>query len=385
MVSEVKWTKSKNHNKENGKSKHAIRSRPQNGLDWGCWLASKIQRLERGGGAPHGHGTITYQKCRYKDEICDLMGRKGSQDILEHFGTGQSRQSQDYPGQSWGITKPKSDEIAAFTHLRALNQGNKTLSSYIQEVRRMVDLCNFSCVGDCKDRLIRNSIVAGLSSTKAYQQCISKGSNLTLNECIRICQTEDATHRQVQALRPESTDCNDSTPIHHITELPQARPRTSFRAREDTEGPTEAGDPARGVAWEEPGPRETTDIVPRLHVATVAHGPTEQEKNAEPQAKSASIVVKLDIFQSVQTKAELSTEWQDCSKAHWYGGAAPRLLPEWVHNPILHHKRTSKSPNKVPQDYSQSPSYTGQRYRTHQNPYGYHSLEEPQSYKPTVR
>ena len=138
-------------------------------------------------------------------------------------------------------TKPKSDEIAAFTHLRALNQGNKTLSSYIQEVRRMVDLCNFSCVGDCKDRLIRNSIVAGLSSTKAYQQCISKGSNLTLNECIRICQTEDATHRQVQALRPESTDCNDSTPLHHINELPPVCPRTNFRARGGYRGPYRGG------------------------------------------------------------------------------------------------------------------------------------------------
>ena len=30
----------------------------------------------------------------------------------------------------------------------------------------MVDLCNFACVGDSKDRLIRNSIVAGLSSQK---------------------------------------------------------------------------------------------------------------------------------------------------------------------------------------------------------------------------
>ena len=65
-------------------------------------------------------------------------------------------------------TKPKSDGIAAFTHLRTLNQGNKMLSSYIQEVRRILDLCNFACVGDCKDRLIRNSIVTGLSSTKAY-------------------------------------------------------------------------------------------------------------------------------------------------------------------------------------------------------------------------
>ena len=170
-------------------------------------------------------------------------------------------------------TKPKSDEIAAFTHLRALNQGNKTLSSYIQEVRRMVDLCNFSCVGDCKDRLIRNLIVAGLSSTKAYQQCISKGSNLTLNECIRICQMEDATRRQVQALRPESTDCNDSTPLHHITELPQARPRPNFRARGGYRGPYRGGRTSL---------RETTGIVLRLYAATAAHGPTEWKKTAKP-------------------------------------------------------------------------------------------------------
>ena len=118
-------------------------------------------------------------------------------------------------------TKPKSDEIAALTHLRTLNQGNKTLSIYIQEVWRVVDLCNFTCVGDCKDRLIRNSIVAGLSSTKAYQQCILKGSSLSLNECIKICQIEDATCRQVQALCPESTDCGDSTSVHKLTQYSQ--------------------------------------------------------------------------------------------------------------------------------------------------------------------
>ena len=85
-------------------------------------------------------------------------------------------------------TKPKSDEVIVFTQLRALNQGNKTLSVFIQEVRRVVDLCNFKCVGDCKDRLIRNSIMADLNNMKVYQQCISKGSSLTLNECIKICQ-----------------------------------------------------------------------------------------------------------------------------------------------------------------------------------------------------
>ena len=44
-------------------------------------------------------------------------------------------------------------------------------------------------------------------------------------------------------------------------------------------------------------PGETTDIVPRLHAATAAHGPTEQGRNARLWAKSAITVVDLDIFQ----------------------------------------------------------------------------------------
>ena len=44
-------------------------------------------------------------------------------------------------------TRPKSDEIAAFTHLRTLNQGNKTLSTYIQEVRRVGRLMQFRMCG----------------------------------------------------------------------------------------------------------------------------------------------------------------------------------------------------------------------------------------------
>ena len=128
-------------------------------------------------------------------------------------------------------TRPKSDEVAAFTQLRTLNQGNKTLSTYIQEVRKVVNLCNFNCVGDCKDRLIRNSIVVGLNSTRAYQQCISKGSSLTLNECIKIWQIEDATCRQVQVLCPESTDCADSTSILKIVQYPQQQGKHNFRGR----------------------------------------------------------------------------------------------------------------------------------------------------------
>ena len=119
--------------------------------------------------------------------------------------------------------RPKADVIAACTQLRALNQGNKTLSMYIQEIRRLVDLCNLNWNAD-KEKLIRNSIVAGINSTKAYQQCISKGSSLSLEDCIKICQIEDAMHRQLQTLCPESSsDCSDRTPVHKI--LNQHKPQ----------------------------------------------------------------------------------------------------------------------------------------------------------------
>ena len=143
---------------------------------------------------------------------------------------------------------------------------------------------------------------AGLSSTKAYQQCISKGSSLTLNECIRICQMEDATCRQVQALQPDSVDCTDSTPIHQITQFPQAHPRTNFRGRGGYRGPLRGRRSSHRGGMGGTHPRETTGTVPRLHVDTAAHGPTGQEKNARPQTKSATIVGDLDIFQKYVDK-----------------------------------------------------------------------------------
>ena len=61
---------------------------------------------------------------------------------------------------------------------------------------------------------------------------------------------------------------------------PKRAPGQTSGAGEATEAPTEVGDPATEAAWKEPTPRETTGIVPRLHVATAVHGPTERERNA---------------------------------------------------------------------------------------------------------
>ena len=160
----------------------------------------------------------------------------------------------------------------------------------------MVDLCNFSCVGDCKDRLIRNSIVAGLSNTKAYQQCISKGSNLTLNECIRICQTEDATRRQVQAL--------DQSPqtamiVHRYTtllNLPQACPGQAS-GRGGYRGSTEWWNSSQRGGMGGARPQRDYRCSTKTTCSYCSLWPTSQGKNARLWAKSACTAVECGISQ----------------------------------------------------------------------------------------
>ena len=111
-------------------------------------------------------------------------------------------------------TKPKSNEIAAFTKLHSLKQEDMPLSEFIPEARRLAELCN--CPSD-KDRLIRDTIVSGIQSLRAYQRHID-AKDLSLQDCINICQAEDAIRMQVLECRPESVNSMQSAqtavPVH---------------------------------------------------------------------------------------------------------------------------------------------------------------------------
>ena len=114
-------------------------------------------------------------------------------------------------------TKPKSNEIAAFTKLRSLKQGDMPLSEFIWEARRLAELCNYP---NNQDRLIRDSIVSGVYSLRrAYQKCINT-KDLSLQDCINICKAEDAIRMLVQECRPESVNSIQSTqtiiPVHRL-------------------------------------------------------------------------------------------------------------------------------------------------------------------------
>ena len=76
------------------------------------------------------------------------------------------------------------------------------LSEFIREARRLAELCNYP---NDQDRLIRDTIVSGVYSLRACQKCIN-AKDLSLQDCINICQVEDAIRIQVQECRPESVN-----------------------------------------------------------------------------------------------------------------------------------------------------------------------------------
>ena len=113
-------------------------------------------------------------------------------------------------------TKPKSNEIAAFTKLRSLKQKDMPLSEFIHEARRLAELYNYPTD---KDRLIRDTIVSGIQSLRAYQKCID-AKDLSLQDGINICQADNTIRMQVLECRPESVksiqSAQTAVPVHRL-------------------------------------------------------------------------------------------------------------------------------------------------------------------------
>ena len=131
-------------------------------------------------------------------------------------------------------TKPKSNEIAAFTKLCSLKQGDMPLSEFIWKARRLADLCNYP---NNQARLIRDMIVSRIQSLRAYQKCIDS-KDLSLQDCINICQVEDAIRMQVLECRPESVksiqSAQTAVPVHKLQNGSRQSPNSNRHRNKTT-------------------------------------------------------------------------------------------------------------------------------------------------------
>ena len=128
--------------------------------------------------------------------------------------------------------KPKQNEIASFTKLRDLRQGNLSLSEFINTAQLLVHECKYP---SDSDRVLLDVIVSGVNSITVYKWCIDIGMNLTLEMAIEICTSENSTRRQIESLRLDlakrtlNTPALDQKEVHKFYTRCSPPKRTSFK------------------------------------------------------------------------------------------------------------------------------------------------------------
>ena len=75
----------------------------------------------------------------------------------------------------------------------------------------MVESCPYP--SEARDRILRDAIVIGIKSEKAFYKCMEKGSSLTLEEALEIVQSEDSTQCQVELCR-QQTQIRTESDVH---------------------------------------------------------------------------------------------------------------------------------------------------------------------------
>ena len=210
---------------------------------------------------------------------------------------------------------------------------------------------------------------AGLSITKApINRYLEGRSNLTLNDASEFAKQRMKT-AEASSSPDQSTDCNDSTPIHHLlnsSSAPQAKLQGQGRIQRVLQRRKIQPEGRHGGARPQRDYRCSTETT----CGYCGLWPHKAGKNTRLWAKSACTAGRVGHFSKVCRQKLYHQQSDKTAVKHIDTEEQPQTTSEWVHNPILHHKQASKSPNKVPQDYSQSPSYPGQGYRAHQTPVG---------------
>ena len=108
------------------------------------------------------------------------------------------------------------------------------LSDFIWEARRLAELCKHP---NDQDRLIRDTIVSRIHSLRAYLMCTDT-KDLSLQDCINICQVKDALRMQVLECRPESVksiqSAQTAVPVHKLQHRSKQSPNSNRHKNKTT-------------------------------------------------------------------------------------------------------------------------------------------------------
>ncbi|KFD51348.1 hypothetical protein M513_07753 [Trichuris suis] len=129
---------------------------------------------------------------------------------------------------------PKSSEIYhRFVYQRRLQRPDETVSSYVAELRRLAQYCNF---GDILDSTLRDQLVCGLRDQKLQRQllCVSE---LTFSSALSLALTAEAYNSEVAKMHSPHRGESQDVQLIRRDNHPQERVQRTVREQAIPAGP----------------------------------------------------------------------------------------------------------------------------------------------------
>ena len=128
---------------------------------------------------------------------------------------------------------PQSNEVFARYKFHARVQSNgESFESFVTDLKLLVQDCAYNDA----DKMIRDRIVFGVTSSTIREKLINKGNALTLEKAIEIAQTHKASKQQLKTIEAKQDDVHalKKRPTHRTKQTQRSQDRDHKRRNEAT-------------------------------------------------------------------------------------------------------------------------------------------------------
>ena len=112
---------------------------------------------------------------------------------------GNKEQQNTYWTQFENYIHPQTNQSIAVVELKQIFQGSLSLEDFHTKALRLVTQAGYE--GDAKDRVIRDTIISGLTSDKIRAKIVKEGHGVNLNRVMEIVRLEVSTQQHLERMQ----------------------------------------------------------------------------------------------------------------------------------------------------------------------------------------
>ena len=171
--------------------------------DWWQWLEhfrkwkKKVEILFKG---PLNNAKIWSSATTLSTGLVRLVWISGQKGNWRQNRWWKPEQYQQVLWTFWRNIAPKSNALIIVVELKRLFQGSMSLEDFHTKALRLVKEAEYP-EGDTSNRILRNTVINGLSSDKIHAKVIKEGKGVTLPRVIEIAQLDVSTQNILKGYR----------------------------------------------------------------------------------------------------------------------------------------------------------------------------------------